>query len=195
MFGVRIGKTFKNAKGSPTITLWYDSLSGTDDDDIASNDYGAFDTLQDTGHKFYGFMDQFLSSVGDATQRMGLQDIAVKTKFKMSDVNTLKLDVHQFLTQTDLEGGDSDAIRTDGGGAFAVGATTQGAGALSNDLGQEIDITLVHKYDSNTKMVFGYSHYFTTLTHSLLNGSGGGDSTNNRNDGQDFMYVMMDTKF
>ena len=38
MFGVRLGKTFKNSKLSPTITLWYDSLSGTDDEDASSSD-------------------------------------------------------------------------------------------------------------------------------------------------------------
>ena len=52
-----------------------------------------------------------------------------------------------------------------------------GTGVLGNDLGQEIDLTLVHKYDANTKIVSGYSHYFTTVSHSLLNGSGAGDNT------------------
>ena len=195
MFGVRIGKTFKNSSLSPTITLWYDSLSGTDDDDISSNDYGTFHTLQDTGHKFYGLIDNYTSAIGDGTQRLGLQDIAVKTKWKISDVNTLKLDIHQFLTQTDLEGNDSDTIRA-GSGAGAFATTASGTGELSNDLGQEIDVTLVHKYDSNTKLVFGYSHYFTTLTHSYLNASGANpDSVRNQNDGQDWFYLMADTKF
>jgi len=195
MFGIRLGKTFKNSRLSPTFTLWYDSLSGTDDDDVSGNDYGTFDTVQDTGHKFYGLIDNFTHAAGNGTQRMGLQDIAIKTKFKVSDVNTLKLDFHQFLTQTDLEGGDSDQIRTNSGaGAFVN--TSSGTGVLSNDLGQEIDVTLVHKYDSNTKLVVGYSHYFTTLTHSYLNASGAAaDSVRNQNDGQDWFYVMMDTKF
>ena len=194
MFGIRIGKTFKNSSLSPTITLWYDSLSGTDDDDIAGNDYGTFHTLQDTGHKFYGLIDNYTDAIGNGTQRMGLQDIAVKTKWKISDVNTLKIDVHQFLTQTDLEGSDSDTIRTNAAGAFT--AARHGAGVMSNDLGQEIDVTLVHKYDSNTKLVAGYSHYFTTLSHSYLNASGANpDSVRNQNDGQDWIYLMADTKF
>jgi len=193
MFGIRVGKTFKGARFSPTLTLWYDNLSGNDDDDVNGNEYGAFHTLQDTGHKFYGLMDQYTSDIGNGTQRYGLQDIAVKTKFKLSAVNTLKADFHQFLTQTDLEDGDSNTIRDAAGGAFA--ATLSGAGGLGNDLGQEIDVTLVHKYDSNTKLVLGYSHYFTTLSHSLLNGSGGGDNSLARNDDQDWMYVMVDTKF
>ena len=194
MFGIRVGKTFKNARLSPTITLWYDNLSGTDDSDVSGNDNGTFHTLQDTGHKFYGLIDNFTSAIGDGTQRMGLQDIAIKTKFKVSDVNTLKIDWHQFLTQTDLEDTDSDTIRTNAGGAFT--AARSGTGVLSNDLGQEVDVTLVHKYDSNTKFVVGYSHYFATLTHSWLNGSGGTgpDNTNNENDGQDWFYVMAEDR-
>jgi hypothetical protein len=45
MFGIRVGKTFKNAKYSPTITLWYDRLTGNDDDNITNAEYGGFDTL------------------------------------------------------------------------------------------------------------------------------------------------------
>jgi len=196
MFGIRVGKTFKNAKFSPTVTLWYDNLSGTDDDDVNGNDYGTFHTVQDTGHKFYGFIDNYLSDIGDGTQRYGLEDFAIKTKWKLSGTNLLKVDVHHFETQTDLNDEDSNTIRTGANNTGAFILANSGAGeGLSNDLGQEIDVTLVHKYDSNTKIVAGYSHYFTTLTHSYLNGSGQTDSTRDENDGQDFMYVMVDTKF
>jgi hypothetical protein len=65
---------------------------------------------------------------------------------------------------------------------------------MEDDLGQEIDVTYVHKYDSNTKIVAGYSHYFTTFTHSYLNGSGGTAGANSQ-EGQDWMYVMLDLKF
>ncbi|MBT5968238.1 MAG: hypothetical protein HOG61_02570, partial [Nitrospina sp.] len=164
--------------------------SGQDDDDINSNDYGAYHTVLDTGHKFYGLIDNFTSDIGEDTQRYGLEDIAIKTKLNLSDKNILKIDWHQFLTQTDLEGNDSDTIRGAGGGAFGI----QG-GALGNDLGQEIDLTLVHKYDANTKIVTGYSHYFTTVTHSLLNGSGAGDNTMDNTDDQSWFYMMIDTTF
>ena len=105
-----------------------------------------------------------------------MEDIAIKAKFNLNEKNVFKIDWHQFLTQTDLEGGDSDTIRANGGGAFAR-CCNGNTGVLGNDLGQEIDLTLVHKYDANTKIVTGYSHYFTTVTHSLLNGSGAGDNT------------------
>ena len=185
LFGVRVGKTFKNAKLSPTITLWFDSLSGTDDSDAAGQDFGTFNTLMDTGHKFYGFMDQYLAANGSGSDYYGLQDIALKTKFKLSDVNTFKVDFHHFQTQTELDDGDSDTIRTNDSNFGSVGT-----GTMNGDLGQEVDVTLVHKYDSNTKIVAGYSHYFSTQAFSVMR-----QGDNNLNDDSDWMYVMLDTKF
>jgi len=111
----------------------------------------------------------------------------------------LKVDFHHFETQTDLEGSDSDdlrAVANNSAGAFFVtgGAGTNGAGTISNSLGEEIDVTLVHKYDSNTKIVLGYSVYFTTMTHAYLNGSGG-TAGRDQADDQEWGYVMIDTKF
>jgi len=188
MFGIRVGKTFKNVKFSPTLTLWYDNLSGTDDDDAESSDMGTFNTLQDTGHKFYGFMDQFLPATGANTGRLGLQDIALKTKFKLSPVNTLKADIHHFRTQTDYNDGDSDQLRANNA---AWGSQT--TGTINGDLGTEVDFVLIHKYDSNTKIVGGYSHYFATSAFSALNGGGG--TRGDANDEQDFLFLMVDTKF
>jgi len=186
MFGIRVGKTFKNAKMQPTFTLWFDSLSGTDDDDVIGDDLGTFNTLQDTGHKFYGLMDQFGNAANQGTALFGLQDYALKTKFKLDDQNTLKIDLHHFETQTDINGSDADTI------VAQTGSATLATNALDTDLGQEIDITLVHKYDANTKIVAGYSHYLSTHTLAALNDQGG-----NRGDNQDqdWMYVMIDTKF
>jgi hypothetical protein len=190
MFGIRVGKTFTNVSWKPSITLWFDTLSGTDDEDIAGNDYGGFDTLSDTGHKFYGFQDFFLNAETLGTGGYGLQDLAIKTKMSPKAGWTLKADYHFFSTQTDTEDGDSDTMRTNEGTAVSANSTL--LNAVDSDLGQELDITLVHKYDSNTKIVAGYSHYWTTETFSQLNGAG---STAGGNDGSDWMYVMMDTKF
>jgi len=190
MFGVRVGKTFKNVKYTPTVTLWYDELSGTDDTDVADNDMGTFNTLQDTGHKFYGLIDNFGGSAENTgTAYYGLRDIAIKTKVKLSDRNTLKVDLHYFETQTNLEDDDSATLRTN---HAAMGSTT--TGTMDGALGEEIDVTLVHKYDANTKIVAGYSYYFTTTAFATLNGGGSGAGSG-ANDDQDWMYVMLDTKF
>jgi len=192
MFGIRVGKTFKNAKGSPSITLWYDNLSGTDDSDAASGNWGTFDVMYDTGHKFYGFMDVFLNRTGRSSGYYGLQDIALKTKMSPAAGWTLKADLHHFRTQTDISGSDADTV-------IAADASIGSTAGIDEDLGTELDITLVHKYDANTKFVFGVSKYWTTATFSQLNdGAGslandGADSTGN--DDANWGYVMIDTKF
>ena len=184
MFGIRLGKKI----GSGAVTLWYDRLSGVDDEDQSSGDWGAFDTMYDTGHKFYGFQDFYLARNGAGTRFFGLQDIALKTKMSPRAGWTLKADVHHFRTATDLTGGDADGII-----ASLTDAANVINGAMDNDLGTEVDLTVVHKYDANTKIVAGYSHYFTTSTFSQLNGAGNRGS--NANDDSDWAYVMVDTKF
>jgi len=184
MFGIRVGK--KLGKGA--ITLWYDRLSGVDDDDQTGGDWGQFDTMFDTGHKFYGFQDFYLSRTGAGTRFFGLQDIALKTKISPRAGWTLKADLHHFRTATDLTGADVDAIL-----ANLTDAANVINGAMDNDLGTEVDLTVVHKYDANTKIVVGYSHYFTTHTFGQLNGAGGRSSSSN--DDSDWAYVMVDTKF
>jgi len=183
MFGIRVGKTFKNAAFSPTVTLWYDNLSGHDDDDGTGGDFGAFDTMYDTGHKFYGFQDFYLARNGSATNFYGLQDIAVKTKWKIKPGYTFKADFHAFMTSTELDSGDSDVMRDND-------AEIPADNALDDSLGQEIDLTLVHKYDSNTTISAGYSHYFTNQTFAQLNVGNVVES-----DGSDWAYIQIDTKF
>jgi len=190
MLGIRVGKTFKNAKWKPTITLWADSLTGTDDDDVSANDYGGFDTLSDTGHKFYGFQDFFLNSENLGTGGYGLNDFAIKTKMTPTPGWTLKADYHFFQTQSDTEDDDTDGMR--GNEGTAVSTSTLDS-ARDSDLGTEMDLVLIHKYDPNTKILFGYSHFWTTATFAILNGAGTPNVEND--DNSDFLWVMVDTKF
>ena len=184
LLGVRVGKTFTNVAMKPTITLWYDRLSGTDDDDIADADHGTFDTLSDTGHKFYGFMDFYLNSQHQGTQGLGLQDIAIKTKMSPAAGWTLKADMHWFHTAVDPGGSDADTF-INNNTVFNDGTTPDG------DLGSELDLTLVHKLDANTKLVMGYSHYWTSVSFGAANSG----NLQGNNDDADWMYVMADTKF
>jgi len=66
-------------------------------------------------------------------------------------------------------------------------------GPRDSSLGTELDLILVHKYDANTKVVMGYSHYWTTATFGILNGAGTPSAAND--DDSDWMFVMLDTKF
>ena len=179
MIGVRLGTSFKSVMMKPSLTLWYDYLSGTSDADALNNDYKTFDTLFDTGHKFYGLMDQFVGATGAGSGQLGLQDIAIKAKISPMAGWTLKADYHWFFT------------------AESVGANTGIAAGVplgtSNDLGTELDMTLIHKYNANTKIVIGYSNYVTSPGFKIVNAnaSGGNEGTDDAN----WAYVMFDVKF
>ena len=97
---------------------------------------------------------------------------------------TFKADYHHFRTDTDISGGDADVT-------IAADATlTQ---AMDPDMGSELDLTLVHKYDANTKIVAGFSHYWTSHTFATVNGAGTAGS--NSNDDSDWAYLQIHTKF
>jgi len=183
MFGVRIGKTFKNASWKPSVTLWYDNLSGNDDDDRTGGDWGQFDTMYDTGHKFFGFQDFYLNRAGANTGYFGLQDLAVKLKMSPRAGWTFKADYHNFRTQTGIDGSDADATIANAGGTLTA--------AMDPDMGSELDLTLVHKYDANTKISAGFSHYWSTSTFATIHE---GDQAGN-NEGSDWAYVQVHTKF
>ncbi len=139
MMGLRAGYKMPNVATKPSVTLWWDYLSGTNGSDNINGDTGSFNTLFDTGHKFYGYMDFFLG-----TQPRGLSDLAIKFKSQPAAKTTLKLDLHNF-SQT--------------ASGSAPTCTTCSLGAKT--LGQEIDLTGIYKYSPSTKWVVGYSHFFT----------------------------------
>ncbi len=179
MFGVRIGKTFNNVTMKPSLTLWYDYLSGTEDTDLsqANPEYKSFNTLFDTGHKFYGFQDLYLGvgsgSATNGTAGLGLQDIAIKTKLSPMPGWTLKADYHWFSTTESVSSNVARAVNTSASG--------------DNELGNELDITLINKYNANTNISFGFSNYTTTVSFR--------DLRNVVGDGANWAYVMFDVKF
>jgi len=176
MFGVRVGKAFKNVTWKPKITLWYDYLSGTTDEDMAEGTWGSFDTHFDTGHKFYGFMDLFLNNAGAATKYLGLQDIAIKIVLKPAAKWTLKADIHNFHTANSVGGNPDMGYRT---GLLTIDTSNVAAGeriagsgaggrAGGQEIGSEVDLTLVHAYSPGVKLSFGYSQFMAeTLWHRL----------------------------
>jgi hypothetical protein len=89
---------------SPSITLWYDHLSG--DPDLADDQIRAFDTLFATNHKFYGLIDMMWFSIGGHRDGRGLQDAALKLKAVPIDGLAVKLDGHAFLASA-AQGGDN----------------------------------------------------------------------------------------
>jgi hypothetical protein len=178
MYGLRVGKKFNNVMWKPSLTLWYDYLSGTSDQDARNGDFKTFNTLFDTGHKFYGFMDLFLPNNGGNTNFLGLIDYAVKTSISPAKNWKLKADFHHFEV---AEGASANTT---------LGGTTGGA-AHENNLGNEIDLTLVHKYNANTTISAGYSYFDGT---NLFDITGGGGATPAGDDAQ-WAYLQFDVKF
>jgi hypothetical protein len=163
MLGARVGYKASNVAMKPSATLWYDHLSGTTTGDTIAGNTGAFNVLFDTGHKYYGLMDFYLTGAQFAR---GLHDVAVKLAVQPLAKTTLKVDLHHFA-----ETSYNNAARV----GVSPGART---------LGQEIDVTLVHKYSANTKMLVGYSHFF-------MRDAQGGANTEDA----DWLYVMVDVNF
>ncbi len=153
MFGVRVGKQFKNVSMKPKLTLFYDFVSGTSDEDGKNNKWKSFNTIYDTGHKFYGLQDVFLglgtNSAAGGTNGLGLQDAAIKAQLSPVPGWTVKADYHWFTTAVGTAGSSRRA------GTQASGASND------SDLGQELDVTVVNKYNANTKIMLGYSHFAT----------------------------------
>lgn len=114
------------------LTLGIDHLSG---DDASTTDKSeGFAPAFGTNHAFYGYMDYFYVGNGHAG---GLQDIFLKTKFKVAG-GALLGNVHYFLSATDV--------------------TNQEGTTADRGLGTEIDLVYVKKLADNITWKLGYSH-------------------------------------
>lgn len=118
--------------GGIDITAGMDYISG--DDASTTNVNENFDTMYATNHKYYGFMDYFLSTTG--YNGVGLMDLHVRTAMNLVDDTSLKVAAHMFSA-------NQDYILSGGGTA--------------RDYGQEIDFTVTTKYNANFSYVLGAS--------------------------------------
>jgi hypothetical protein len=185
MFGVRVGKSFQSVMFKPGVTLWYDYLSGTTDEDQRNGDWSSFNTLFDTGHKFYGLQDLFLGvgAGGTAgTRGLGLQDLAIKFKLNPMPGWTLKLAAHAFAL---AESAQANTV-TAGFGSVHTSTSQNNNGAY---LGNEFDLTLVNKYNANTNVMIGFSNFNGTNTFKSIKGATVGSADAN------WAYVQFDVKF
>jgi hypothetical protein len=207
MVGVRLGKTFDQVMWKPGFTIWYDHLSGTSAGDVSNNRWGTFDTLYDTGHKYYGYMDTYLNPTGTDSAWLGLRDLAGKFSLKPRADLTLKADIHAFWTDVDMSSwlnsyGIANTTLLSGlSGTFAPAGSTKTVGSLGSHMGEELDLTAVYAYNPNTKITLGYSHYWADDLFYVVNGrlaqSAAGTSRLGQTnaDGASWGYVMFDVKF
>lgn len=121
------GYTFQTA-GKPSLRVGYDYLSGMDADD---DDYQVFHTLFATNHKFYGFMDYFIS-IPVNTNGQGLQDFMIKAKTPFATKWNLNAHFHNF----------------------------RAAKGDERNFGNEVDLILNYQYNSVASFVFGLAFFF-----------------------------------
>ena len=212
MFGLRIGKKFNNVMWKPSFTIWYDHLSGTDEEDIVSKEWSTFNTLFDTGHKYYGFMDTYLNAAGADTSYLGLQDLAFKTSIQPTSKIIIKADLHMFWTETDIDcanavcpgtNGENETIANYINNIMAGGLTDEDWGSY---LGHELDLTFVYKYAPSTTFTIGYSHFWADNWFHVVSSGSAASLRNNRDfragggsqgvgDDASWAYVQMNVNF
>jgi hypothetical protein len=126
--GVRVGAS-TGVKLVPSLGAGVDYLSG--DDDVLDGDYGAFNTLYATNHKFYGYIDLFLDPAA-RTRGRGLVDALVSAKAGLGRVGTLEVDLHNFQL-------------------------AEQAGLSGRTIGWELDLTLPVRITEGLRVTTGYS--------------------------------------
>jgi len=138
MFAAKIDYAFADADWKPTLYAGFDYASG--DDTPGDGDVGTFNQLFPLGHAYFGFMDL----IG----RQNIVDLSSGLTFKPRARVTVNADAH-FFWRAD----DSDAVYNAGGGVLR-------AGGASEEVGQELDLTVVYAVDANLTLQGGYSHFF-----------------------------------
>lgn len=136
------------------LIIGYDHLSGQE---LNSNKNTVFAPLFGTNHAFYGFMDYFY--VGNGNSNSGLQDLYLKTKFKLGK-GALLGHVHYYMTASTIY--ESDGINE-----------------ASASLGTELDLVYVRPLGSAGTFKMGYSQMFDTNSMDLIKGTSNSKTLNN----------------
>lgn len=136
LVGVRGGYTLKQLKRL-RVGLGYDRLSGHNPD--APEEYGVFNTLYATNHKFYGAMDYFLN-IPVSTGGMGLQHLLAQVSVYPVEWLGLAADLHLFTLLS-----QPDRINP----TLPVGS--------SRAIGKELDLTATYKGSDAVSIQAGYS--------------------------------------
>lgn len=140
MFATQVSYTAKDISWSPTGYIGFDYASG---DDVAGDaNVETFNHLFPLGHAYNGYMDL----IG----RQNIMDISAGVSFKPHKKVLVKADFHNFSRSE-----SADSVYNAGGGVLR--ATAAGA---SDDVGQEIDITIKYMVDRHLTLQGGYSHFF-----------------------------------
>lgn len=144
-FAGRAGYTFKDLAWKPRFGFEYDYASGDDDQD--DNDHETFDNLYPTNHwqGNYGFVDLL--------SWQNMHDIRWNVKVVPTNKLTVQVDYHWYLLAQEEDGWYL------ANGALATPRPGTGYDDDSNDLAQEIDLTVSYQLYKNVGVLAGYSFF------------------------------------
>lgn len=132
MFAINASYNFEGTI-SPRISGGVDYLSG--DDNPGDDEYGSFNTLYATNHKFYGYMDYF-TNLPAHTMGLGLMDAHGSISVEIIRRLSLELKYHFFSSTEDY--------------SLVNGST-------SKNFGSEFDLTAKYQYSENLGLQLGAS--------------------------------------
>lgn len=144
-FAGRAGYTFKDLAWKPRFGFEYDYASGDDDQD--DNDHETFDNLYPTNHwqGNYGFVDLL--------SWQNMHDFRWNVKVVPTNKLTVQVDYHWYLLAQEEDGWYL------ANGALATPRPGTGYDDDSNDLAQEIDLTVSYQLYKNVGVLAGYSFF------------------------------------
>ncbi|HOI28921.1 MAG TPA: alginate export family protein [Melioribacteraceae bacterium] len=120
----------------PAVNLQLDLVSG--DDSPGDNTFKSFTSLYGGRHKFFGYMDYFVSFPND-TYGLGLIDLI--GKLSVSPIQNLTLNIHAHLFSSMHE-------------------YILNSGTGSNSFGSEVDVVAAYKYSDHVSFEGGASMFF-----------------------------------
>jgi hypothetical protein len=139
MFTAETTYTFVDAKTKPWISVGFDYASG--DSDPTDGDSETFSQLFPLAHAYLGFADVVgRQNVMDYRATFGCWPIEKKMR--------LRGDVHYLM------------LADDDDGLYSVGGGLARAPMTEDEVGTEIDLTMLYKCNRHTDVLVGFSHVF-----------------------------------
>ncbi len=174
-FTAGLGRKLAFGDWTPTVWGWYD-WAGGDSDGAARND-NSFDHAFPLGHKYNGFMDLF--------GRRNLNDVNAQfiTPVFGKKVSMLLWYHYFFLDQATTP--------------YSVVMTpyNPAGGAVSRDLGHEIDLLFTANLDSRNSVLVGYSYFNSGAYFDTPNASSAVSPGVSSNTDAQFFYFQYQTQF
>lgn len=149
-FMVNMYGEYRNSDLSVGVGLDY--MTGNANNTPANEQHG-FTTLYATNHKFYGYMDYFITFPTD-TRQQGFTDLYLRFGVNPVTNVTTTVDVHSFGLANELN---------------------LGSATVKKHLGVEVDFLVDYKPSKIINLQFGYSMMFANSNMELLKG---GSSSN-----------------